>query len=375
MDTNKKNTFLWAALGAVSLAALCNTEPLTDLLKKIFDIVFPVLLGLAFAFLLNIPMGRFEGLLHKISKGRIGKAGVPLSFLLSICSVTSVFYSVSRLIVPTLRSSLTGLYLRLCDKLPEWTERLSVYGIDSRSIYELISDMEPSKFLTFVAGGAGNVFSSVWRMLFSAVSGAADIAVALVIMVYTLLSKRTLKRQAKRAVFAFFGEKRANRAFHIGAIIYDTYAKFFSGACAEALVLGAVMFFALTVCRVPYSALIGVICAVFSFVQYIGGACSCTLGALLVALAAPNKIIVFFIVFGAVQFAENQFIYPNVVGSSVGLGGLWTVIAAVIGGGVLGIAGMVLFIPLFAVIKQLVCERIHKLEESRLRNMTENKKS
>ena len=160
-----------------------------------------------------------------------------------------------------------------------------------------------------------------------------------------VLGRRELGRQCRGFLCAYFKKPTAERICHVAKLTHDTYTKFFSGQCIEVLILGTMIFLAFSVFRIPYAALIAVLTAAFA---------SCLIGVLLTLMAVPEKAILSFIVYQMVQFIENQFIYPHVVGSSVGLSPLWTLLAALLGGKLFGIIGIVFFIPLAAVIAQLL---------------------
>ena len=153
---------------------------------------------------------------------------------------------------------------------------------------------------------------------------------------------------------AHLAPRHASRIRHVAALATDTYSKFLSGQCLEACILGTLIFIAFSLFRLPYAGLIGFLTAVFAFVPYVGAFASCAIGAFLTLLASPGQAIICVIVYLAVQFVENQFIYPHVVGSSVGLSALWTLLAALVGGKLFGIVGIVFFIPIVAVLYELV---------------------
>lgn len=146
----------------------------------------------------------------------------------------------------------------------------------------------------------------------------------------------------------------------ISKLAHDTYAKFLSGQCVEVMILGTLIFLSFSVAGIPYAGLTAVLTAAFAFVPYIGGFLSCAFGILFTLLAAPNKALLCLIVYQATQFVENQFIYPHVVGNSVGLSPFWTLLAVLLGGKLFGVLGMIFFIPLMALVSQLLHESIER---------------
>lgn len=170
----------------------------------------------------------------------------------------------------------------------------------------------------------------------------------------------TASVKSKRALYAYCKESVADRICHISKLAHDTYAKFLSGQCVEVMILGTLIFLSFSVAGIPYAGLTAVLTAAFAFVPYIGGFLSCAFGILFTLLAAPNKALLCLIVYQATQFVENQFIYPHVVGNSVGLSPFWTLLAVLLGGKLFGVLGMIFFIPLMALVSQLLHESIER---------------
>ena len=151
-------------------------------------------------------------------------------------------------------------------------------------------------------------------------------------------------------------EKIARFLGHVYTLMRVTYSKFLSAQCIEACILGVMMFLAFLVFDIPYAALVAVLTAIFAFLPYIGAFGACFIGAFLTLVSEPEKVLLCIIVYTIVQFTENQFIYPHVVGNSIGLSSIWTLIAALVGGSLLGLFGMIFFIPLASVIFTLLGE-------------------
>ena len=169
-----------------------------------------------------------------------------------------------------------------------------------------------------------------------------------------------LYRHAGKLVAAYLKPSHAERIFRFCRLFRQAFASFLTGQCAEAVILGLLMALAFTVFRIPYGSLVGVVTAICALVPYVGAFISCCVSVFLVLLIDPVLAVRCFIVYMAVQFVENQFIYPRVVGSSVGLPPIYTLIAALIGGKLFGIVGIIFFIPLTAVLIELVKENAGK---------------
>ncbi|EKC51355.1 permease [human gut metagenome] len=234
------------------------------------------------------------------------------------------------------------------------------YGIDTEKLSAHFAALDWKSILQSISSEMNTVISSVANVAGSTVSAIADVAISLVITFYVLIGWRELSSQSKRALYAYCKESVADRICHISKLAHDTYAKFLSGQCVEVMILGTLIFLSLSVAGIPYAGLTAVLTAAFAFVPYIGGFLSCAFGILFTLLAAPNKALLCLIVYQATQFVENQFIYPHVVGNSVGLSPFWTLLAVLLGGKLFGVLGMIFFIPLMALVSQLLHESIER---------------
>lgn len=237
---------------------------------------------------------------------------------------------------------------------PQWAQKLSDLGLDTGAVTDWFAANDWRTLLEKALTGAGSLIGGIVTVASSTVSVAVNAAFALVIMFYVLLGKRDLGRQCRKLLYAALRETAADRICAVAALTHDTYARFLSGQCVEVVILGSLIFAAFSVFRIPYAALTAVLTAVLAFIPYVGAFSSCAIGALLTLLAEPEKTILCIIVYQAVQFVENQFIYPHVVGGSVGLAPIWTLVAALLGGQLFGLVGIIFFIPLTAVIYQLI---------------------
>ena len=262
--------------------------------------------------------------------------------------------------IPQLTASVKSIAALVQEKWPDWVGLLQRYGIDTEKLSAHFAALDWKSILQSISSEMNTVISSVANVAGSTVSAIADVAISLVITFYVLIGWRELSSQSKRALYAYCKESVADRICHISKLAHDTYAKFLSGQCVEVMILGTLIFLSFSVAGIPYAGLTAVLTAAFAFVPYIGGFLSCAFGILFTLLAAPNKALLCLIVYQATQFVENQFIYPHVVGNSVGLSPFWTLLAVLLGGKLFGVLGMIFFIPLMALVSQLLHESIER---------------
>lgn len=366
-DQKTRRALFLIAFGVCLYAAMMHLDVVLGALSAAVDIFFPVLLGLGFAFVLNVPVSGMERLLHRavglLPEGRRpGEGAITMaSIVLVLIAIAGVAVLGVTMLVPELIASARTVAPLLAERLPEIEESLVANGVDVEKLAQFFQGAGASSATAAAGSGAqgllnlglGSIASSVFAAARSTVSVLSSSVFAFVIAVYVLASKRTLGRQVNRVMDAHLAPWHAARIRHVASLATDTYSKFLSGQCLEACILGTLIFLAFSLFRLPYAGLIGFLTALFAFVPYVGAFASCAIGAFLTLLASPEHALLCVIVYLAVQFIENQFIYPHVVGSSVGLSALWTLIAALVGGKLFGIVGIVFFIPIVAVLYEL----------------------
>ena len=328
-----------------------NLNDVAGFFRTFTGIFSPVFSGLLLAFILSVPkLGiarRLTGVFPRLKEKTVDALSLMACVAVLVCLLCV-------LAIPQLTASVKSIAVLVRANWPNWAILLNSYGIDTTELTKLAASFNWKMAVEKLFTGAGVVIGSVVDLAGSTVTVTVNAVFAIVIMFYVLLGRRELGRQCRGFLYAYFKKPTAERICHVAKLTHDTYTKFFSGQCIEVLILGTMIFLAFSVFRIPYAALIAVLTAAFAFVPYIGAFASCLIGVLLTLMAVPEKAILCFIVYQMVQFIENQFIYPHVVGSSVGLSPLWTLLAALLGGKLFGIIGIVFFIPLAAVISQLL---------------------
>ena len=359
--TSKRKLVIFAA---VLLAAVLYLEKLLGILSFLGGVVLPVVLGALTAFVLNIPMNGIEKRLKKLwSKSKLRNKDTVIrvvSVVLTIVVLLLFVVAIYVLVVPVVVSSVTSIYELVRTKWPEWAALLQEYNINTDQFSEWLPTGNVVDLVKQTLSNVGATLSSAFGAAGTVVSGISTALISLVIAVYILFSKETIAVWFDKLIKAYMNENVRNYLRRTGAMINETFSKFLSGQFVESCILGVMIFVSLGIFKIPHSGLIGFLTAITAFIPYVGAWISCGIGVILVLLTAPSKVITLLIVFMVVQFVENQFIYPNVVGSSVGLSPLWTMIALVLGGELFGLFGMIFFIPLMSVAVTLVGEQIDK---------------
>lgn len=362
MEAKTKQYLLVTVIGVSLFAALMNLPVVLAFSEKIISLILPVIVGAILALFINVPLSGIEKRLKQLfDKGRKKPSDKQLhiiSFILTILCILFVLTLVLTLLVPEIVRSSQRLYIQLEAKIPEWLVYLESHNVNARWLEELSADIDLEHIMQNISGSIDSFLMNIANVLSSTISNVIMAAFSIVISIYMTLGKERVCRHARKLISAYMKPAWAERLFHISQTFSKSFAKFLSGQCSEAVILGTLMFLAFTIFRLPYGSLVGVLTAVCAIIPYIGAFISGAVSVILTLLIDPALALRCLIVYLVVQFIENQFIYPRVVGGSVGLPPLYTLISAMIGGKLFGIMGIIFFIPLMAATIELVKEDV-----------------
>lgn len=311
--------------------------------------------GMAIAWCLADLSRKLRGrLFAKARKQPSGKALHLLSFLLTLLGVVLVL--ALTLLIPELVQSFHSLYLQIEANIPRWTAYLHAQDPDMGWLMSRLEGIDWEQLLHKVTSGLDTVLVNAAGAVSATVNLVVTASFALIISVYLSLGAQSLDHQARTLVRAYLKPGHAAWVLKFCRLFRQSFANFLAGQCSEAVILGMLMSLAFSLFRIPYGSLVGMLTAICAIIPYVGALLSCVISVLLVLLVDPLLAVRALLVYLAVQFIENQFIYPRVVGKSVGLSPLYTLVAAMIGGKLFGILGILFFIPLTAVVLELVKE-------------------
>lgn len=362
MEWNKdqwKGALLVVCGGVAFYCALQNLGPLVRGVGWLLGILSPFLLGGAMAFVLNVPMGAIERNLPLGGGKQAAKLRRPLALLLTLAAVVGVVTLAFCVIGPGVKRAvlsitpqLPGAVQRLQQQmaalegyLPQLEELFAGWDVDWKSLTE--------KAIRLAQSWGSGLLSSGGGIISGVVSGVSTFVIGLVFSLYILLQKEKLGCQGRQVLYALLPEKRADQALGVLRLSARTFSSFLSGQCLEACILGTMFVVAMTLFRMPYALLVGVLIALTALIPIVGAFIGCIVGALLIAITNPWQAVVFVILFLVLQQIEGNLIYPHVVGSSVGLPSIWVLAAVTLGGKLMGILGMLFFIPLCSVLYSL----------------------
>ena len=364
MEWNKqqvKNLLLVVCGGIAFYTLLHRLGAVAAGIRWVLDVLAPFLLGGTLAFVLNVPMRAIENNMRAEGR-RFAALRRPLALVLTLLAVMGVIGLACMVIVPGIREAV----LSIADQLPgavtrleDWSARLQAFLPQIEAlIVDLNIDWEAisRKLMTMVQNWGTDLLSSGGNIIGSLVNGITTFVIGIVFAVYLLLQKEKLARQGRQVCYALLPAGMADRVLEVLRLANRTFSGFLSGQCLEAVILGTMFVIAMTVFRLPYALLVGVFIALTALIPIVGAFIGCGVGALLIAVTDPWKALLFIVLFLILQQIEGNFIYPYVVGNSVGLPSIWVLAAFTLGGKLMGLVGMLIFIPLCSVLYALFRE-------------------
>lgn len=387
-------------IGLISFAILLswglkNTEFIKRLIALALGLLQPFLIGGVIAFVVNVPMRALENacfikpyqkrLAAQATAKPTGKGAAkapdkvpfwyrakrPLSLILSLLLVLGVIGVGTLIVVPETVSSFSSIVnnLRnfplmlnqwaqeLMDWMPQaavWLEELNL-NLDLTSIdwREIITQV-----VNFLQNGAGNVLNTTFTVASGIFNGIVTGFLAIVFSFYLLMNKEKLGSQTKQLLYALLKEPHADYLVRVGQMTNRTFSKFLSGQCVEAVILATLFFVSMSILRFPYAMIISTLIAFTALIPIFGAFIGCVIGAFLILLVDPVRAFWFVVLFLFLQQFEGNIIYPRVVGSSVGLPSMWVLVAVTLGGSMMGVLGMLVYIPMFSVLYRLIREAV-----------------
>ena len=357
LDKKTLRTIFLGVAGCILLYWLLHSpERVKDFATTVLDLLHPFLVGAGIAFVLNVPMRAFERRLRKVHDG---KATRTLAMLMTFLLIVLIFAFTFYLLVPQLQetvmtiadqfppffakvdSAVRGFVLEH-PELGQWLmENTDLQGMDWNSMLQQALDVVGSgihKVLDHAVSAVGGVINSL-----------ITVFVSMIFALYCLSNKEQLARQGRTLLYAYLPEHWADEVVRVLRISNSTFSNFISGQCLEVVILGCMFAVGMTVFGMPYVPLVSVLVAVTAFIPIVGAWIGCVMGTFFILVNDPMQAFWFVILFLVLQEIENNLIYPRVVGTSIGLPSMWVLVAVTVGGSLMGVAGMVLMIPLVSV--------------------------
>lgn len=351
-----------------------NTANVASVLKFIFDIISPFLLGGAIAFIIDIPMSFLENKWLRRWNGKFSKKlKRPICCILSVIIIFTVIALIIILVISQLRktaaelSEVIPIFIENCrnkciewlsavqDKFPELEKIISYINSNKTDVSNTMGSI-----IEFLQNGLINILSKTATTTSSVINFITKTVVAFVFAVYIVMQKEKLAHQFKCLFYAFLSYKKYKSLIKILKTFSNIFRSFISGQCLEAIILGSMFVVAMWIFRFPYAVFVGVVIAFTALIPIVGAFIGCAVGVFLIFMQSPIKAVWFIALFLTLQQIEGNFIYPKVVGNSVGLPSIWVLAAISIGGSLLGIVGMLIFIPITSTIYAILQKAVNK---------------
>lgn len=358
-----RNVFIGVISCIVLYWILHETERVKSVFAVVKGVVSPFVLGASLAFIFNVPMRAIEGLFGGVKSIKLRRLiAVVLTFIAVLLVLTLVFV----LLIPQLSNTIQSLIPKLYTFVVNAEGTVTDFLEKNPQVMEWVvnnTDFESldwaglaQKAISMVGSSISKIVDSTFAAIGSITGALVDVVIAIVFSLYCLFQKETLARQGRKILYAFLPEKFSDNVVRILRLTNSTFSNFLSGQCVEVCILGCLFAVAMAIFRMPYIPLVSVLVAVTAFIPVVGAWVGCILGAFFILVANPMQAVWFVVLFLVLQQIENNLIYPRVVGTSIGISGMWVLVAVGVGGELMGVAGMFLMIPVASVLQTLLRE-------------------
>ena len=369
------------------LIGLWKYEVVLDILGFVWGIISPFILGGAIAFILNVPMNFIQKNLFEKNKYFQTEKGKKLrdklentvSLVITIFLVISILAVVIFVVVPQLGKTFVTLKRNIEVFIPKIMADIATLFENNPQILGELNGLQLdwnqlnwdnilTTIIDFFRHGAGSVLGSTYQAAKGIVSGMATFFIAFVFACYILLQKKKLAVQIRKVMYAYLKTEQVEKILDVCSLTYKTFSSFLTGQCMEAVILGTMFFVTMGLLKFPYALLVGMLIAVTALVPIFGAFIGCAVGVFLIVMVSPVKALAFIVLFLVLQQIEGNLIYPHVFVNSVGLPSMWVLVAVTLGSSLMGIVGMLVFIPITSVIYSLLRRSVYaRLEQKKIK--------
>lgn len=376
---SKNNKYYTIALYTIAVVTVCsliirvimNWESTSSTISHALKVLYPFLFGLLIAYFLNPLSKVMDNFLNRFFKDRHTGIRKGLSILLSYIIVLGLIITVLFYIIPQIIDSLTQItsfinsaqsgYNQFMDKVlelesthPEW---------DLSGINDAMEEI-PDKIINIITKAIPTIIPTIYNTSMSLISGFLNVIIAIIVSVYMLIDKNRLIFNAKRVIYAIFGQKTGDKLLHTGSECNRIFSSFIIGKLIDSLIIGILCFIAMSILKLPYALIISVIVGVTNMIPYFGPFIGAVPGILLLLFVSFKYALIFTVLIIVLQQFDGLYLGPKILGESTGLRPLWIIFAITVGGSIAGVLGMFLGVPTLAVIAYIlnyfIEKRLHK---------------
>lgn len=360
LEKNKKTIIELIIFTVVIIFAFVNIEALWSFITYIIKIFMPFIIGVMIAFVLNVLLNVVENKLFKKLNEKNGKVWKkikrPTSLITTFIIIIALIAFILGLLIPQLQNTATIFTENFDSYKKESIKILDKIGIDDKDIKVLNKNIEKIKeeVTSYVGDNKQEIVQTTFGVASSVVGTITSLVLGIVFAIYILAKKEDLARQSKKILKAYFPEKKEKRIREIADLSNKTFGNFISGQCLEALIIGVLCFIGMFILQIPYASTISVLVGFTALIPVFGAFIGTVIGAFLILMVDPTKAIIFIIFILILQQLEGNLIYPKVVGKSVGLPGIWVMVAVTVGASIAGVLGMLLSVPICSVLYSIL---------------------
>lgn len=356
--------YIMKYIGLITLIVLVvwNWNSIMGLVGSIYKTLGPIINGAIFAYILNLLMVRYERLLSKlqVKMPLIKELKRPVSMLLSLLTFVLAVIMILVLVLPQLSTAISR-FIEVIPSISTWLQKaIEEYDAYFPQLQTLMSQLNINwgsliqQSMTVLNSLSSNFLNITFTTITGVASNTINSILSLMVALYILGSKERLLLQGKRLIMAYLKPSHAQTLLDIIRLMNESFTNFFVGMTLEGIILGCLVTVAASIFNLPYAGMLGVIAGVMALIPIIGGYISAAVGTLMLLAVSPSQALFYLVMVIIIMQLEGNLIYPRVVGGSIGLPGLWVLVAFTVGGGLMGISGMILGIPLAATLYKLL---------------------
>ena len=367
----KKLPWPWLLGAAAVLLLIKYSDSILEGGAFLLSICMPLFTGCAIAYVLNILVTKMEALPFLRRDGSpLARIRRGVSILAALVVILAVVVLLFTIIIPQLNEALRSILSavpQVLDQLVGWLHKQSIPMPQADSFLESLSEKWPElmeKALGYLSSGVTSVFSSTMSLITSVSGVIAHVVIAFIFALYLLAGKERLGKQLRRLAGTYLRERTYRRLCYILNTADSVFTRFIVGQCTEAVIIGVLCAIGMWVLRLPYAAMIGTLIGATALLPVVGAYLGAFVGAFILLASSPIQALIFLVFIVVLQQLEGNLIYPRVVGSSIGLPGIWVLAAVTVGGGLGGVLGMLLAVPVAATVYQLLREDLRRRSQA-----------
>lgn len=364
---HNKKPFLFLLCAALLALVVKYSDSILQAIQMVFSLLTPILIGCGIAYVLNLLVVRLEHLpILARESSPLYRVRRAVSIIGALIIILAVLILLIAIIIPQLADAFRVMLVGIPPLLDELADWLTSLGNPTPRIEQWLNSLDINwpqfvqKAASYLTSGMGNIFSSAVSIVSNVGGIVMQFVIAFIFALYLLAGKERLAGQFRSLAEVYLKEKTYHRLMYVISTANDTFSKFFIGQFTEAIIIGVLCTVGMLIFRFPYATMVGTLVGATALLPVVGAYLGAGIGAFMIMTVNPLQAIAFLIYIAILQQLEGNLIYPRVVGSSIGLPGIWVLAAVTVGGGLGGIVGMLLAVPVSATLYKLIRSDVRK---------------